>query len=51
MLTDGAMQELWKHRVPKDHYTQRCRINFTFRVVNPTQTNEVSSGDKMEKVR
>ncbi|MBN3326627.1 ALKB3 dioxygenase, partial [Atractosteus spatula] len=35
LLMDGAVQEDWQHRVPKEYHDRGARINLTFRTVYP----------------
>ena len=35
LLMEGAVQEDWQHRVPKDYHDRNPRINLTFRTIFP----------------
>ncbi|XP_063293797.1 alpha-ketoglutarate-dependent dioxygenase alkB homolog 3 [Pelobates fuscus] len=38
LLMEGATQEDWQHRVPKEYHDRRPRINLTFRTMLPETT-------------
>ncbi|NXG50260.1 ALKB3 dioxygenase, partial [Psilopogon haemacephalus] len=35
LMMEGATQEDWQHRVPKEYHSRGARINLTFRVIYP----------------
>ncbi|XP_051477000.1 alpha-ketoglutarate-dependent dioxygenase alkB homolog 3 [Apus apus] len=35
MMMEGATQEDWQHRVPKEYHSRDARINLTFRIIHP----------------
>ncbi|XP_072195328.1 alpha-ketoglutarate-dependent dioxygenase alkB homolog 3 [Excalfactoria chinensis] len=35
LLMEGATQEDWQHRVPKEYHSRDARINLTFRIIYP----------------
>ncbi|XP_040266595.1 alpha-ketoglutarate-dependent dioxygenase alkB homolog 3 [Bufo bufo] len=37
LLMEGATQEDWQHRVPKEYHDRRPRINLTFRIMLPEE--------------
>uniref|UniRef100_A0A8C5N3J8 Alpha-ketoglutarate-dependent dioxygenase alkB homolog 3 n=1 Tax=Leptobrachium leishanense TaxID=445787 RepID=A0A8C5N3J8_9ANUR len=42
LIMEGATQEDWQHRVPKEYHDRRPRINLTFRTIFP-EANRVTS--------
>ncbi|XP_054256631.1 alpha-ketoglutarate-dependent dioxygenase alkB homolog 3 [Indicator indicator] len=35
LMMEGATQEDWQHRVPKEYHSRAARINLTFRIIYP----------------
>uniref|UniRef100_G1NDF7 Alpha-ketoglutarate-dependent dioxygenase alkB homolog 3 n=2 Tax=Meleagris gallopavo TaxID=9103 RepID=G1NDF7_MELGA len=35
LMMEGATQEDWQHRVPKEYHSRNARINLTFRIIYP----------------
>ncbi|NWR30740.1 ALKB3 dioxygenase, partial [Tachuris rubrigastra] len=35
LMMEGAAQEDWQHRVPKEYHSRAARINLTFRIIYP----------------
>ncbi|KAL8169671.1 UNVERIFIED_CONTAM: Alpha-ketoglutarate-dependent dioxygenase alkB 3 [Gekko kuhli] len=35
LIMEGATQEDWQHRVPKEYHSREARINLTFRTMYP----------------
>ncbi|KAM9652523.1 alpha-ketoglutarate-dependent dioxygenase alkB homolog 3 isoform 3-T5 [Morphnus guianensis] len=35
LMMEGATQEDWQHRVPKEYHSRDARINLTFRIIYP----------------